>query len=204
MISGTGALDSKVLVLNRSYLPIHVTSVRRAFALLYQGVARAVNEEYRTFDFDSWADLSTAVHDDTIGMVGRMIRVPRVILLIAYDRVPKRHVRFSRFNIYARDRSTCQYCGIRFARCDLNLDHVVPRSQGGQSTWENVVCSCLVCNRRKGGQTPDQAGMKLLRAPRRPEWTPFVLEVFSPDRHADWAPFMSTVDVSYWNTELVD
>jgi len=204
MISGTGALDSRVLVLNQSYLPIHVTSVRRAFALLYQGVARAVNEEYRTFDFDSWADLSTAVHGETIGMVGRMIRVPRVILLIAYDRMPKRHVRFSRFNIYSRDRSTCQYCGIRYSRGDLNLDHVVPRSQGGQSTWENVVCSCLGCNRRKGGCTPEQAGMKLLRVPRRPEWTPFMLEVFSSDRYAVWAPFMSTVDVSYWNTELQD
>lgn len=204
MISGTGALDSRVLVLNRSYLPIHVTSVRRAFALLYQGVARAVNEEYRTFDFDSWADLSTAVHGESIGMVGRMIRVPRVILLVTYDRMPKRHVRFSRFNIYARDRSTCQYCGIHFPRGDLNLDHVIPRSQGGQSTWENVVCSCLGCNRRKGGFTPEQAGMKLLRAPRHPEWTPFVLEVFSSDRYAVWAQFMSTVDASYWNTELQD
>lgn len=203
MSAAAGALDSRVLVLNRSYLPIHVTSVRRAFSLLYQGIARAVNEEYRTFDFDSWADLSTAVHDDAVGMVGRMIRVPRVILLLAYDRVPKRHVRFSRFNIYARDGNTCQYCGIRFARHELNLDHVLPRSQGGQSSWENIVCSCLRCNRKKGGRTPDQAGMKLLRRPRRPEWTPFVLEVFSPDRYAEWVPFMSTVDSSYWNTELL-
>ena len=89
-------LNTKVLVLNRSYLPVHITSVRRAFSLLYQGIAHAVNEEYRTFDFDSWSDLSVSMHDDTIGLVNRLVRVPRVILLVAYDRVPRRQVRFSR------------------------------------------------------------------------------------------------------------
>jgi 5-methylcytosine-specific restriction endonuclease McrA len=197
-------LNTKVLVLNRSYLPVHVTSVRRAFSLLYQGVVRAVNDQYRTFDFDSWADLSVSIHDDSVGMVDRVIRVPRVILLVAYDRLPRRQVRFSRFNIYNRDRNTCQYCGEKFPRSELNLDHVIPRSQGGASRWENVVCSCIACNRRKGGRTPGQAGMYLLRAPRRPEWTPFMLESFSPRRYKEWAPFVSAVDASYWNTELLE
>ncbi|MFN8628451.1 MAG: HNH endonuclease [Candidatus Binatia bacterium] len=197
-------LDTKVLVLNRSYLPIHVTSVRRAFSLLYQGIACAVNEQYHTFDFDSWSDLSVSVHNDSIGLVGRAIRVPRVILLLAFDRLPRRQVRFSRFNIYTRDRNTCQYCGRQFRRSELNLDHVVPRSQGGTSHWENVVCSCHVCNRRKGGRTPEQAGMHLLRSPRRPEWTPFLLENFSLLHYEEWMPFLSTTDVSYWNTELVE
>lgn len=197
-------LNTKVLVLNRSYLPVHITSVRRAFSLLYQGIACAVNEQYRTFDFQSWTELSASVHDDTIGLVGRVVRVPRVILLVAYDRVPRRHVRFSRFNIYARDRNTCQYCGHKFARNDLNLDHVVPRSQGGLSRWENVVCSCHACNRRKGGRTPEQAGMRLLRPAHRPEWTPFMLETFSLRRYKEWGPFLSTVDASYWNTELLE
>ncbi len=200
----TSVLNTKVLVLNRSFLPVHVTSVRRAFSLLYQGIACAVNEQYRTFDFDSWADLSVSVHDDTIGLVDRVVRVPRVILLVAYDRLPRRQVRFSRFNIYNRDRNTCQYCGAKFSRNELNLDHVVPRSQGGLSRWENVVCSCHACNRRKGGCTPDQAGMRLLRPPRRPEWTPFMLETFSLRRYKEWTPFLSTVDASYWNTELLE
>jgi 5-methylcytosine-specific restriction endonuclease McrA len=195
-------LNTKVLVLNRSFLPIHITSVRRAFALLYQGVAEAVNGQYQTFDFDSWSELSVAVHEDTIGLVNRVIRVPRVILLVAYDRLPRRHVRFSRFNIYARDRNTCQYCGRLFARSELNLDHVVPRSQGGTSRWENVVCSCHACNRRKGGRTPEQAGMRILHPPRRPEWTPFMVQTFSLRHYEEWMPFLSTVDASYWNTEL--
>src|SRR5262245_65007928 len=91
-LPGYSVLNTKVLILNRSYLPIHVTSVRRAFVLLYQGIARAVNEQYQTFDFASWSDLSISVHDETVGLVNRVIRVPRVILLVTYDRVPKRQI----------------------------------------------------------------------------------------------------------------
>jgi 5-methylcytosine-specific restriction endonuclease McrA len=202
-ILGHSLLETKVLILNRSYLPIHVTSVRRAFSLLYQGIARAVNEQYQTFDFDSWSDLSVSVNDESIGMVNRAIRVPRVILLVTYDRIPKRHVRFSRYNIYARDKTTCQYCGRKLPRHELNLDHVIPRSLGGMSTWENVVCSCHECNRRKGGRTPEDAGMGLLYKPVRPKWTPFMQETFNLTRYREWLPFLNTIDVSYWNTELL-
>ncbi|MCW5891831.1 MAG: HNH endonuclease [bacterium] len=181
-------------------MPVHITSVRRALSLLYQDVAHAVDVQYRTFDFESWADL--AAEEEAVGLIDRAIRVPRVILLLAYDRMPRRHVRFSRYNIYARDQNQCQYCGRQFARAELNLDHVVPRSQGGASTWENVVCSCLRCNRVKGGRTPVQAGMKLIRLPYRPQWTPFMLEAFSLRRHKEWLPFLSGVDAAYWNTEL--
>lgn len=203
MSDGTAVLNSKVLVLNRSFLPIHVTSVRRAFCMLYQNIAHAVDEQYQTFDFQSWSELSVRVQDESIGLVDRMIRVPRVILLLAYNGVPKRQVRFTRYNIYLRDRNTCQYCGRSGSRGQLNIDHVVPRHRGGKSTWENVVCSCLPCNHRKGGRTPEEAGMKLLRRPRRPAWAPFVREMFSLRRYPEWLPFLSsTVDASYWNAEL--
>ncbi len=197
-------LNASVLVLNRSYLPVHVTSVRRAFALLYQGIAKAVNDQYETFDFDSWAELAVSESDDAIGIVGGWIRVPRVILLQAFDKVPRRHVRFSRINIYARDRNTCQYCGRRFARSELNLDHVIPRAQGGRSTWENVVCSCIACNRRKGGCTPVQAGMRLVRRPSRPRWSPVLSVVNGREGYPEWRPYLSIVDASYWNAELVE
>lgn len=200
---GSALLNSRVLVLNRSYLPVHVTSVKRAFALLYQGVARAVDEQYRTFDFESWRHLSIEIHHERLGIVDGFIRVPRVLLLSAYERVPRRHVRFSRFNIFARDGNTCQYCGQRLPRTDLNLDHVIPRSRGGLSTWENIVCSCHSCNRRKGGRTPEEARMILIRRPRRPEWTPFSADMFSLRRYQEWMPFLSAVDSAYWNTELL-
>ncbi len=197
-------LNTKVLVLNRSYFPVHITSVRRAFSLLYQGIAKAVDQHYRTFDYESWSALSATVHDETIGLIGRAIRVPRVILLVSYDRVPRRQVRFSRFNVFARDKNTCQYCGRRFSRSELNLDHVIPRSQGGLSTWANIVCSCLRCNRVKGGRRPEEAGMRLIKKPVQPEWTPFTLETFTFKRYQEWLPFLNEVDAAYWNTELLE
>ena len=193
-------LNTKVLVLNRSYMPVHVTSVRRALAMLYQDVARAVDAEYRLFDFASWSDLAAA--EEGIGLVGRAIRVPRVILLQGYDRVPRRHVRFSRHNIYARDQNRCQYCGRQLPRAELNLDHVVPRSQGGRTHWDNVVCCCLECNLRKGGRTPEQAGLRLRQAPTRPTWTPVFRTPTGRIRYREWLPYLSLVDASYWNTEL--
>lgn len=198
-------VHSGVLVLNKSFLPVQITTVRRAFCLLYGGIAKAVNSQYETFDFDSWQELGVEVHDDAIGLVDRMIKVPRVILLIAYDRVPKRRVRFSRHNIFARDKNTCQYCGRRFLTSDLNLDHVTPRSQGGITNWENVVCSCHRCNRLKGGRTPEQAGMRLILPPRKPSWTPPINVLLKDVMRKEWAPFLDFfVDVSYWNTELVE
>src|SRR5262245_61020407 len=117
-------LSTNVLVLNRSYLPIHITSVKRAFIMLYQNIARVVDEQYQTYDFQSWSELSIEAHHESVGLVNRLIRVPRVVLLTVFDKLPRKTVRFSRFNIYLRDNNTCQYCGSRFSKSELNLDHV--------------------------------------------------------------------------------
>ena len=132
---GAPLLNSKVLILNRSYLPVHVTSVKRAFALLYQGVARAVDEQYRIFDFESWRELTIETHHERVGVIGGFIRVPRVLLLTAYERVPKRHVRFSRFNIYARDNNTCQYCGKRLPRQGHERISLINRRPRKRRMW---------------------------------------------------------------------
>src|SRR5580765_6010777 len=198
--------NAAVLVLNRHYQPIHVTSAKRAFTLLYLGVARVIDQQFRTFDFESWAQLSTELgHDhDVIRTVHRSIRVPRVIILQLYDRIPRTKVRFSRHNIYMRDGNTCQYCGLELPRVDLNLDHVVPRAQGGRTTWENVVCCCIDCNLTKGARTPDQAGMRLLKVPLRPRWTPTFRAAGDRVRYREWLPFLGIADASYWNVELED
>jgi len=181
---------------------VHITSVRRAFCLLYAGLARAINSQYEMYDFQSWSELSVHTNEEAIGLVGRMIRVPRVVVLTAYDRVPRRNVRFCRRNIFLRDRNICQYCGRVFPTSELNLDHVTPRSRGGMTTWENIVCSCFVCNKRKGGELPEQTGMRLIRRPARPQWAPRF--AFSPRAsiHREWLPFLSLVDFTYWNLEL--
>lgn len=197
-------LHAPVLVLNRSFFPVHVTNVKRAFCLLYRGVAKAVDEQYQTFDFQSWAELSKALEDskEMVGLVGSLILAPRVILLSAYDRFPKREVRFSRLNILIRDSYTCQYCGEQLKKNQLNLDHVIPRSRGGKTTWENVVTSCHDCNRRKGGLLPEEARLKLIRKPYRPKTFPFSLLIAKPNIHRAWVPFLNIVDFSYWNVEL--
>lgn len=197
-------LSSSVLVLNRSFFPIHITTLKRAFCMLYSGIARAVDHEYRTFDFESWAQLSAALDDETIGAVDKIIRVPRVIALTVYDRLPKRNIRFSRINILIRDRHTCQYCGKRLPRSKLNLDHVAPRSRGGKTTWENVVTSCHHCNRRKGGRLPEEAGIKLIRAPFRPKVAPLLDGSLGSVKYEEWRPFFNVIDFSYWNVELKD
>ena len=186
-------LHSTVLVLNCSFVPVHVTTARRAFTMIFQDVARVVSPSYETFDFESWCNVE-ANGDEAIGTSSGAIRVPRVILLCRYDRIPRRHVRYSRLNVFARDKFTCQYCGTRPPRVQLNLDHVVPRSMGGKTTWENVVCSCVDCNRRKGGRTPQQARIKLCRVPARPRWTPLMNLAAAGVRYDEWQPFLSIID----------
>jgi 5-methylcytosine-specific restriction endonuclease McrA len=197
-------LNASVLVLNRHYQPVHVTSAKRAFSLLYLGVARVLDREFRTFDFDSWSQLSSGAGDDVVHTINRAIRVPRVIVLQIYDRIPKTKVRFSRHNIYMRDGNTCQYCCQTLPRTELNLDHVVPRAQGGRTTWENVVCCCIDCNLAKGARTPEQAGMVLRKAPSRPRWTPTFRAAGDRIRYREWLPFLDLPNASYWNVELKD
>lgn len=193
---------SAVLVLNRHYRPVHVTNVRRAITMLYLGVARALDDQYRLYAFADWAELGAAVGEESIGTVSRRLRVPRVLVLSTFEKLPKVRIRFSRINIYARDADTCQYCGRRPRRSELNLDHVVPRSHGGRTCWENVVCSCIECNLRKGGRTPEQAGLRLLREPTRPRWTPLLRGRPQESIRRAWLPFLNIVDASYWNVEL--
>jgi 5-methylcytosine-specific restriction endonuclease McrA len=108
-------------------------------------------------------------------------------------------VKVTRHNIFERDKNTCQYCGKVFDRRDLNLDHVIPRDKGGQTTWENIVCSCIPCNTKKGNRLAHQAHMHLIKKPVRPKWRPFVHITFDSHVHDSWRHF---IDLAYWNVEL--
>ncbi|HEY4716858.1 MAG TPA: HNH endonuclease [bacterium] len=196
-------LNTNVLVLNRSFIPVHVTTLRRAFVLFYANIAKAVDKQFRTFDFNSWSQLSVELGEAGVGLVNREIKIPRVILLTTYDRLPKRRIRFSRYNIFARDKNTCQYCGRKFPRNELTIDHVIPRSLGGVTCWDNVVCSCIECNRMKGGRLPEFANMLLITKPKKPAWTPyFGLFLKGAMKYEEWAPFLNFLDAAYWNVEL--
>ena len=199
-----GLLNQHVLVLNRLWQAVNVCTVRRALTLLFEGHAQVVwngpDGAFHTYNFSQWRDFSErSVPDESVRTISFRIRIPRVILLLAFDRIPKKEVKFTRNNIFERDRNTCQYCGGVFDRKDLNLDHVVPRDRGGPTSWENIVCSCIACNTRKANQTPAEAGMNLIRKPKRPKWRPFVQVNLSLQHHESWKHF---IDIAYWNIEL--
>ena len=208
----TGAyspLDSSVLVLNKMYMAVHVISVRRAFCLLCKEMAEVISMEEGTFanyDFSSWAELSALratmlreEHDDWVRTATTEIQAPRVIRLLGFDKVPRQTVKFNRRNIFARDNNQCQYCGKKFSTSELSLDHVIPRSQGGGTTWENIVCACVDCNVRKGGRTPRQANMTLIRKPEKPRRSPALSMKLSQKKYQSWQSFL---DSAYWSVEL--
>jgi 5-methylcytosine-specific restriction endonuclease McrA len=191
-------LDGHVLVLNRLYQPIQITTVRRAITLLYKGEVRAVAPDYRTYDFENWQDIPAQAKDHFITTPSRNILIPDVIQLLRFDRMPRQEVKFSRGNIYLRDHNRCQYCGKKFSSSELSLDHVIPISRGGLSTWENVVCACLPCNVKKGNKLLTECEMKLIRQPVRPRWHP--LHRLQGRNFPDvWKNFL---DQAYWSVEL--
>ena len=142
-------MQAPVLVLNATFEPINITAVRRALVLLIKGVAQAEETNH--------AEVHSA---------SRAVAVPSVIRLLSYRHIPQQSRALSRKNILLRDRNTCQFCGSIFAASDLTLDHVMPRSRGGRSSWENLVACCYTCNNRKGDRTPEEAGLTLQRRPR--------------------------------------
>ncbi len=195
-------LGDGVLVLNSSWMAVHVASVRRAMALVYQGYAEIVDpDDYAAYDFDDWKDLSEAFEiAECIRTITFKLRVPEVIRLRFFGRMVTKPVRFNRRNIFLRDGNNCQYCGRRFASSELTLDHVVPRSRGGHSTWENIVLACVACNDRKAARIPKEAGMKLIRPAKRPNWSHIGFRI-GGYRKPSWQKF---VDEAYWTTELTD
>ncbi len=193
-------LSSSVLVLNRFYLAVHVVSVRRAFVLLYGDGAEVIDIEggqYANYDFPAWCEMSAfraaerkSPHEDWIRAVRFEIQVPRIIRLLSYDRVPRKSLRFNRRNIFARDGHRCQYCGRSMPLAQLSIDHVLPRSRGGPTTWENVVCSCLTCNTKKGGRTPQEAHMRLIVPPAEPKINPILAMKLNNPKYQSWRSFL--------------
>ena len=196
------ALDRHVLVLNRLWQAVNVCTVERALTLLFMDHAQVVDASdgsFTTYSFREWCDFRAQEPDDTIHTISIKIRIPRIIVLLFFDHLPVKEVKFTRQNVFERDRNTCQYCGKKFDRKDLNIDHVVPRQHGGLTTWTNVVCSCIPCNGRKANRTPEQANMHLVRKPKKPRWRPFLEIQFARSHDHSWRHFL---DLAYWNVEL--
>ena len=172
----------QALLLNASYEPLKIVNWQKAITLWCQGKVEVI-----------------AVHDREIRAVSVSFKLPSVIRLLRFVRIKRRYdyVPFSRANIYARDKHTCQYCGKTMSTTELTFDHVVPNTYGGRKDWENIVTCCVRCNRKKGGRTPNEAGMRLRRAPRRPSSAPAArITIGLRNAPESWRDYL------YWNLEL--
>lgn len=199
-------LEQPVLVLNRLWQAVNIVDAKRAFGMLARGHAQVVHErgdEFRVFSLMDWVDFSfhnpPLVYLETVHTPTRAIRLPKVILLTYFDRLPCKELKLTRNNVFERDKCTCQYCGQVFADEELNLDHVIPRDRGGKTTWENIVCSCIPCNSHKANRLPHEAGLRLIRRPVRPKWRPVISLLLQTHDRERWKDFL---DLAYWNVEL--
>lgn len=169
----------RTLLLTQGYEPLCTISWQRAISLLTLGKVEVVEE-----------------YERDVRSTFLVIKMPAVVRLISAFRRHKKRVKFSRQNILARDRWKCQYCGIKVKTHEMTMDHVIPRSQGGTTCWENIVTSCEPCNARKADRTPEQADMKLRKRPKRPSWVPIFSIQLSGPPPEQWASYI------YWNAEL--
>lgn len=172
----------QVLLLNITYEPLKIINWKKAINLLCLGKVEVIKE-----------------YEHEIRSVSFSLKLPSVVRLLKLIKRPKSPIKFSRQNIYSRDRYTCQYCGHRFDSEELTYDHVLPKSRGGRTQWENIVTCCVECNRKKGGRTPEEASMRLIRKPNRPSWVPALRITIGFQRVPEtWRDYL------YWTIELLE
>ena len=189
----------QTLVLNRLWQAVNVIGVERAFSLLALDHAQVIYAEdgsFRVFDAASWFEHSKDVESipgaRVVRTVNQSVIVPSVLLLKGFDRILLQEMKFNRQNLLERDDFRCQYCGKNLPTKELNMDHVIPRDRGGGTSWENVVTSCIRCNSKKSNRLPKEAGMRLLKEPKRPPRRPFVSSLYGKPVEKSWEYFLQS------------
>jgi 5-methylcytosine-specific restriction endonuclease McrA len=187
----------QTLVLNRLWQAVNVVGIERAFSLLSLDHAQVIFAEdgsFRMFDSEAWfsycKDLEDCPGARVIHTVNQKVLVPSVLILRSYDRMLMQEMKFNRQNLLERDEYKCQYCGQSRPVKELNMDHVIPRDRGGGTSWENVVISCIRCNSKKSNRLPKEAGMRLLKEPKKPPRRPFMTSLYGKPTEKTWAHFL--------------
>ena len=185
------------LVLNKAWIPVHIVVWKKAMSLIYQEHANALDRDFLSYPFKYWLEFSRVNgHDYAVAHSARLaIAIPEIVVLTKYNKLPPRDVKYSRENVFQRDKYKCQYCGNVFTLSNLTVDHIIPRDAGGKSVWHNITTACKTCNNFKANRTPAQAHMTLLKKPVKPQW-------LNPITHArgkthiceSWKRFMDRVE----------
>lgn len=182
-----------VLILNRSWCPVQICDWKKAISLIYQDAAKPLDMDFVSYTFKDWTDFSastTAKDYPKVHSSSLQIAIPEVITLTKYDRLPIRDVKYSRQTLFERDGYRCAYCGGIFQKHELTVDHIIPRSKGGMTTFLNTISSCKSCNFTKADRTPEQAGMHLLFRPKKPKWISPLHKVGKHAQLKSWQRFM--------------
>jgi 5-methylcytosine-specific restriction endonuclease McrA len=184
-----------VLVLNKNWQAVGIKSPADTFAMLMTDTATGL--DIRGLDYmvplrwSDWIQLSVEEGDDFVLTINQKIKIPKVIILSKFDRVPRKRPRFSQKNIWIRDNYTCQYTGKKLRPGEGNIDHVVPRSRGGSTAWENCVLACKQVNAKKADATPEEAGLKLLKKPESPKELPMFHYITNKHNIKEWEIFLA-------------
>lgn len=190
-------LTRPTLVLNKHWVAVNVATVASVLKKVWAENATIVDpHDYAQYSWSDWTAMRPEDGDPYIQLPGYKLRVPEVVTVAHYDKIPASKLAFSRKNLFRRDKCTCQYCGKQPGTKDLTIDHVHPKSRGGKSTWENCVLACIRCNHRKADRTPREARMKLLKEPVAPPWRPTYHTGIVLD---SWDKFVSEM---HWNVPL--
>lgn len=188
-----------VLVLTTSWVPVHIVVWDKAINLLLQDKAHALDKTYFAYSFDDWKNYSCSTIEDYCWIHGVSITLalPEIIVLTKFDHLPQNDVKYSRQNVFARDNHQCAYCGKHFAIKNLTVDHIIPRSKGGLTTWDNVVTCCISCNQTKANKTLAEAHMALKVRPHKPKWFHPLDGRYQKKKYCKtWEHFMRKIDIS--------
>ncbi|HUS49852.1 MAG TPA: HNH endonuclease [Candidatus Paceibacterota bacterium] len=170
-------LKDSVLILNKSWLPIGIQDVKKVLKKIFRKRAYVVDVvTYETYSCEQWINMEVKEGDIFIQASHSRIKVPEVIVLTGYGKLPEQSVKLTKRNIFKRDKYICQYTGKRVDPKNADIDHVIPKSKGGKNTWDNLVVSSIDVNRRKGSRTPEEAGLKLIKKPRKPLYRSLLLD----------------------------
>lgn len=186
-----------VLVLNKSWVPVHIVDYKRCMILLCTEAAHALDHDAIAYTFDDWINFSLTKHPfKELHTSTRAIALPEIITLTRYNRLPRGDVKFSRESVFTRDKYRCGYCGHKFARNELTLDHILPRSKGGLTVWDNVISCCRACNAFKADKSLKECGLKLKIKPHAPKWMDPIMHLYKKGKAcSSWGHFLHRIDI---------